>query len=193
MASSSHFGGIVRSASRVLTLDLGEPKEADADGVLEAVEDSGEEVEVTEGIENPDVPRNITATAAGVEADIKAIKVTVVGTNDAGEAIEEELPAFTVNEEGTVEGSKAFATVTKVVIPAHDGEGATTAIGFGDKIGLGVKLPRNTVLAAFVEGEKEGTAPTVATSSTVLASNTINTNTAMEEKALLVDLHVPGA
>lgn len=193
MASSSHFGGIVRSASRVLTLDLGEPKEAAAEGVLEAVEDTGEEVELTEEITNPDVPRNLTATAGGTEADIKAIKVTVTGTNAAGEELTEEIGPFVENVAATKEGSKAFAMVTKIAIPAHDGEAATTAVGFGEKIGLGVKLPRDTVIFAYVENAKESTAPTVKTSSTVLASNTIDTNTGMEEKALLVDLHVPGA
>jgi hypothetical protein len=152
---------------------------ADADGVHAAVEDTGEEQEITAGITNPTVPRNITATAGGTAGDIKAVQVVVEGTNYADEEISEALPAFTGNTAGIVVGSKAFKTVTKVTIPAHDGTGATTSIGFGDKLGLPYKLAHNTVLAAYLNNVKEGTAPTVAVSATAVESNTIDLNSVL--------------
>lgn len=157
---------------------------ADTDGVLAAVTDTGAQQVITTGLTSPDVPRNITATAGGTEADIKAIQVIVAGTNFAGEAITETLPAFTVNAAGTVTGSKAFATVTSVTIPAHDDTGATTAIGWGSKLGLPDKLAHNTVLLAALDNVVEGTAPTVAVSATAVESNTVTLNSALDGSAV---------
>lgn len=127
-----------------------------------------------EDITQPSVPRNITATAGGTANDIGAVAVTVEGYNAAGEFITETLPAFAANTAATKEGSKAFAKVTKIIIPAHDGTGATTAIGYGEKLGLPYKLSHNTVLAAYLNNVKETSAPTVTTSATALESNTID-------------------
>jgi hypothetical protein len=161
---------------------------ASTTGIHAAVQDTGVEVEVTTAITNPSVPRNITATAGGTAIDIKAVQVTIEGTNYADEVITETLPAFTVNTAGSVEGSKAFKTVTKITIPAHDGTGATTAIGFGEKLGLPFKLTHNTVLNAFLNNVKEGTAPTVAVSSTAIESNTMDLNSALDSK--VVDAYI---
>ncbi len=161
-------------------IEISEPAVAAADGALSAVTDNGSEQEITTGITDPDVPRCVTATAGGTEADIKAIQVTIEGTNYADEEISEDLPAFTENSAGIVTGSKAFKTITKVTIPAHDGTGATTAIGFGDKLGLPYKLERDTVLKTYLDDTEEGTASTVATSATAIESNTIDLNSALD-------------
>ncbi len=160
---------------------------ASTTGIHAAVTDTGSQQVVTTAITQPSVPRNITATAGGTATDIKAIQVIVAGTNYAGAAITETLPAFTVDTAGTVTGSKAFKTVTSITIPAHDGTGATTAIGFGEKLGLPDKLPHNTVLAAFLGDTKEGTAPTVAASATALESNTVDLNSALNSS--VVDIY----
>lgn len=177
------------TGSRVLSRNLGSPVVADVDAVLAAVEDNGAPQAIVEDITNPPQPRNITATTDGKAEDVKAIQVKVTGTNVAGEVITETLPPFTVNTKGTVVGSKAFATVTKVEIPAHDGEEATTSIGFGEKLGLGVKLSRNSVLRAFLGGALEATAPTVAVSASALESNTVDLNSALNGTEVLVDYY----
>ncbi|MBP2638436.1 MAG: hypothetical protein H6Q72_4343 [Firmicutes bacterium] len=161
---------------------------ASTTGVHAAVTSTAEQQVVTTAITNPAVPRNITATAGGTAGDIKAIQVIVAGTNYADEAITETLPAFTVDTAGTVTGSKAFKTVTSITIPAHDGTGATTAIGFGAKLGLPYKLAHNTVLAAYLDNAKEATAPTVTVSSTAIESNTMTLNTALSGK--IVDAYL---
>lgn len=174
---------------RVISKSLGSPAAASNTAVHAAVTDNGTEQTITTGITIPDVPRCVTATAGGTATDIGAIQVTVNGTNAAGAAISEVLPAFTVDTAGTVTGSKAFATVTSIVIPAHDGLGATTAIGTSDKLGLGAHLARNTVLAAFLAGTKEGTAPTVAVSASALESNTVDLNSALNGGEVIVDYY----
>ena len=167
---------------------------ADTDGVHAAVTDTGEEQTITTGITNPAVTRNITATAGGTAGDIKAIQVVITGTNYDDEEITETLPAFTVNTAGTVSGSKAFKTVTEIVIPAHDGTGATTAIGWGDVLGLPWLLSRKTNLykQTFLNNVVESTEPTVTTSASAIESNTIDLNSALNGTAVdsyfIVDL-----
>lgn len=180
------MGIIEGSRARIIKLSLGSPAKADTDAVHAAVEDNGESQVITTGITNPPTPRVITATAGGTEGDIKAIKVKVEGTNVLGESISEELGAFTVNTPGTKVGAKAFKTVTKITIPAHDGEGATTSVGFGEVLGLGVKLAHNTVLRTFLDGTLEETAPTVATSATAVESNTADLNSELNGKAVVI-------
>lgn len=160
---------------------------ADTTGIHAAHTDTGSQVVLTTGITQPSVPRNVTATAGGVAGDIKAIQVIIAGTNYAGDAITETLPAFTVNTAGDVVGSKAFKTITSITIPAHDGNGATTAIGFGEKLGLPDKLAHNTVLFASLGNTREGTAPTVAVSATALESNTVDLNSALN--STVVDIY----
>lgn len=152
---------------------------ANTAGVLAAVTDNGQTRVITSGFTQPAYPRVITATAGGTAADIKAIQVTIEGTDMDGNVITSTLPAFTVDTAGTVTGTKAFRTITKVTIPAHDGTGATTAIGFGNALGIPYKLPHNTVLSAYRNDVREGTLPTVTTSATVLDANTFTLNSAL--------------
>lgn len=139
---------------------------------------------LTTGITNPTCPRNVTATAGGTAGDIKAISVTVTGTDINDETIFEVLPAFTENTAGIVVGSKAFKTVTQIDIPAHDGTGATTAVGYGAKLGLSNYLRHNTCLFTSLNGVVEGTAATLATSLTSLSNNTIALNSALNGTAV---------
>jgi len=166
----------------------GQPAVADADGILAAVTCTGSPQTITTGINQPEVPRNITATAGGTAGDIKAIQVVVAGTNAEDQAITETLPAFTVNTAGIVSGAKAFKTVTSITIPAHDGTGATTAIGFGDVLGIGHRLARNTVVAAYLDNALEGTAPTVVVSASAIESNTADLNSALSSTPVILEL-----
>jgi hypothetical protein len=173
----------------IISKSLGSPDVGGNTSVRAAHTDTGAPVVLTTNITNPPTPRNVTATAGGTAGDIKAIQVTVTGTNADGAVITEVLPVFTVNTAGTVVGSKAFATVTSVAIPAHDGTGATTAIGLGAKLGLGAHLGRNTVVAAYANGAKESTPPTVAVSATALESNTVTLATELEGNPVIVDYY----
>ncbi len=170
-----------------LSLSAAEAAAASATGVHAAVTDNGSQQVITTAITNPPYPRNITATADGTAGDVAAISVTIDGTNDADEVITEILPAFTVNTTGIVTGVKCFKTVTSITIPAHDGTGATTAIGFGSKIGLPHKLSHNTMWLAFLANVKEGTLPTVTVSASALESNGATLNSSLNGTA--VDLY----
>lgn len=177
------------SRSRVLSESLGSPALGTTTAVHAAVVDNGTPQTVTTGITQPPTPRNVTATAGGTATDIKAVQVTVTGTNVYGDVISETLPAFTVDTAGTVTGSKAFATITSIAIPAHDGTGATTAVGLGSKLGLPTKLDRDTVVNAYLAGVREGTRPTVAFSTSAVESNTVSLNSALNGSAVIVDYY----
>lgn len=177
------------TGNRVVAKSLGSPALGTTTAVHAAVTDTGSTSTVTTAITNPDVPRNITATAGGTAGDIKAIQVIITGTDAEGVALTETLPAFTVNTAGTVTGSKAFATVTSISIPAHDGTGATTAIGTSSALGLGERLTRDTLVAAHLNGTRESTRPTVAVSAATLASNTVILSSALDGSAVIVDFY----
>jgi hypothetical protein len=195
-AQDSFVGGVIgaRVANRLYMCNLNltaiEAATADTNGVHAAVTDNGSQQIITTGFTAPPYPRNITATSGGVATDIAAIQVTVEGLNDLGEVISETLPVFTENSATTVVGNKAFASVTSWTIPAHDGVGATTELGFGDKCQLPHKLDRNTVIAAYLAKVKEGTPPTVAVSATDYHSNTVDLNSALNGNIVDVDYYL---
>lgn len=146
-------------------------------GVHTAVALTAEAQDVTTEITNPAVPRNliVKGNAEGIAGD-----VVIEGTNIAGEEITETIA---LDGATAVEGAKAFKTVTKITLPAETHEGTdTVSVGWGDKLGLPYKLAHNTVLAVFLDGAKEGTAPTVAVSKTALESNTVDLNSALNGK-----------
>lgn len=124
-------GGIANPFTADVTkLFLSDASVAVTDSIHAAVTDNGSPQTITTAITNPvGGARRITATAGGTSGDIKAISVTVVGTDANGAAQTEVLPVFTVDTPGTVTGTLYFETVTSFTIPAHDGTGATTAIG----------------------------------------------------------------
>jgi hypothetical protein len=138
---------------------------------------------VTTGITQPSCARNVTATTSGTSGDVKAVSVTIYGAR-AGVDISEVLTAFTVNTNETVTGNKAFDAIYSYSVPAMDGTGCSVAIGVGDKLGLPIKMSRNTLQSTYLADALEGTAATVAVSITALESNTIDLNSALNGTAV---------
>lgn len=141
--------------------------------------------DVTTAIANPSMPRNIIikGNAAGIAGD-----VVITGTNYAGEVITETIA---LNAANAVEGVKAFKTVTKINLPAKtNSSGDTVSIGTGEKLGLPYMLSHNTVLAAYKDNAKEGTAPTVTTDVDEVEKNTVDLDSALNSKVVDVYLMV---
>ena len=172
------------SALAIKSLTLGSPAAVSATAVHAAVTLTGAAQDVSTAITNPDVPRNVTVkgNASGIAGDC-----VITGTDAEGAALTETIA---LNGSSEVAGNKAFATVTNINMPAKtNGSGDTVSVGRGSKLGLGVRLKRNTVLAAFLAGVKESTAPTIATSSSALSSNTATLNSALDATAVIVDYY----
>lgn len=160
---------------------------ANTTGIHAAITDNATQQIINTSITNPSVPRNITATAGGTGANITAVQVIIAGTSYANLPITETLQAFTAATPGSVAGSKAFKTVTSITVPIN-GTGVTTAIGFGEILGLPYKLAHNTVLLASLNNVKEAIAPTVVASSTAIESNTMKLNSTLN--ASIVDAYL---
>lgn len=140
-------------------------------------------VTTTSGFTQPVCPRNLSITPGGVTADVKEGSVTVYGTNFADEAISEAF-AFAANATAATVGSKAFKTITSMVIPAQDGAGATFALATGSKLGLPFKMDKDRSIKALFGTAADSALPTMAFSSTVLESNTATFATALDGTAV---------
>lgn len=159
---------------------------ADTDGIFDgiAAETTGGDpviatVESDEFVAQPPCARNVTVTVAATTAGhVKAAAITVTGTNMAGEEISEEFTP-TVDTPATLTGTKAFASVTQVEVPAQDGDSVTVDVGFGQLIGLPYKLSKKRVFVTLNDGVVD-TAPTLAISATVLESNTVDFNGSLD-------------
>lgn len=174
------------TARNVYSTSLGSPLLGTSTAVHAAVSDTGSTQTVTTGLTSPDVPRNITATPGGTTANVTAVQCIITGTDVFGNALTETLPAFTAASSAAVTGAKAFKTVTAISQPAC-GTSVTIAYGTGSKLGRGRLDSRNVVLAAFLNGVKEATAPTVAFDSANVCNNTVTLNSALNGNAVIVD------
>lgn len=132
----------------------------------------------------PDVPRNLTVK--GNDANVVG-DVVIAGVDAAGGAITETIA---LNGAAVVAGAKAFARVTSITLPHYAAANTERVrIGTGAKLGLPVRLSRNTVLAAFLANVREATAPTVTTSASALSGNTVTLNSALSGADVIVDLY----
>lgn len=169
---------------RVISRSLGSPALGANDDVLaDTAMDVAEDTVVAVFDGQPDVPRNVTVK--GNDANVTG-DVVVEGTR-SGAAISETIALDAAN---LVAGNKAFDTITSITLPPYDtADTERVRVGLGSKLGLPVKLTRNTVLKAFLDGALEGTAPTVAVSGSALESNTIALNSALDGTEVIVDLY----
>jgi hypothetical protein len=133
----------------------------------------------------PPCARNlVVVVAATTVADIAAGKVVIAGKDARGAAISEEF-TVTAATAGTLTGSKAFAEITSITIPVQTGASVTFDVGWGDKLGLPIKLANGVHhIATYLGASAEATAPTFATSGTVLSDNTIDLNSALSGSAV---------
>lgn len=133
---------------------------------------------VTSGITNPDVPRNLTVTTSGTTGDCAAGNVTITGKDALGHALTENLPipnAFN----GTQVGTKAFKSVSSIVLPAEQStHSCSFAVGAGASLGLNRCLDQKGYLfQAAVNGTRESTFPTMYVNSSSVSGNMAVPNT----------------
>jgi hypothetical protein len=90
---------------------------------------------VTTGITNPDYPRNLTIK--GNDGNVTG-NVVINGTDILNAVISETIA---LNGASAVAGTKAFKTVTSIVLPPYAVAGTeTVSVGVGVKIGFPVRL-----------------------------------------------------
>lgn len=179
------MGKISNSQPRISSMALSAVALGGDDDILgDTAMDDADTTEVTSFAGQPDVPRNVTVK--GNDANVSG-DVVIEGLNGAKEAITETLA---LNGSTLVAGNKAFASVTKVTLPHYDtADTERVRVGLGSKLGLPVKLSRDTILNAYLGGVREATRPTVAVSSSALESNTVTLSSALTGAAVIVDYY----
>lgn len=179
------MGKIAGTASRVFSMALAAViLGTNATILADTAMDDADPTEVDAFAAQPDVPRNLTVK--GNDANVSG-DVVIAGTNAAGETISE---TFALNGSAVVVGNKAFETVTLITLPPYDTANTERVrVGVGSKIGLPAKLSRNSVIAAFLNGVREGTAPTVAVSAAALESNTATLSSALNGTGVIIDYY----
>ena len=148
------------------------PRNTDTDGIVAAVTllaaaQPGQIPTVLNADKLLACPQLVTVKGAMVGATSLTGDVKIYGTDIAGDAITDTIA---LNDAASVDGVKAFATVTKVDYPARVTAGDTVEIGFTKAVGLPWKLPRVTRL---LEKTLDGSADTgtVTYDATDLAKN----------------------
>jgi hypothetical protein len=99
--------------------------------VHDAITLTSEPQTITTDITNPDVPRTLTVTGsqAGITGD-----VVITGTDAAGNTITDTIA---LNGTATVEGVRAFKTVTSIQVPAQTNpSGDAVSVGVAKTFGL---------------------------------------------------------
>lgn len=133
---------------------------------------------ITSGFTQPDVPRALSITVGGTASSVEDSSIIVTGTNIEGKTITESF-ITTGGSAGTINGSKAFMTVTQLYIPAQRGTAATVAIGTQNKLGVNHRLfNQNTTVKVYSATTVYGTltlqaAPTIVSSEAEIERNLV--------------------
>ena len=110
---------------------LQDVRAADDDYVHAAITGTGAELEVTTDITNPDIPRNISIKTTNINSP--SGDVVIEGINTRGEV---DSDTITIIPGDIAYGVKAFATISKIILPAGVTASDTVTVGISDKIGL---------------------------------------------------------
>lgn len=146
-----------------------------ATAILAATNGATTPVTVTAGITQPDVPRVLNVTPGGTSANILDSSVTVFGYNVEGKPINE---VFHTAQGSTtvITGTKAFFTITSIVIAQMGGSGATFSVGTTNKLGTNHRLFYQNVTVKVYTATAAYGALTLQNAPTIVASDTIELN-----------------
>lgn len=160
--------------------------------VLAATNASGSaDVTVSEGFTQPDVPRALSITVGGTAASVGTSGIIVTGENIEGKVITERF-VTTNGSTGTINGTKAFARVTSILIPKQAGSGVTVAIGTRNILGIKHRLfNQNTTVKVYSATAVAGAltlqgAPTVVSNEVDLELNTVAPATTPDGSTMLI-------
>lgn len=139
-------------------------------------------VTITTFVAQPDMPRNLVITPGGSTSNVEACTVVINGKDILNQSLSEN---FTIadNLSTASTGSKAFKSISSIVIPAAcetSPYGATWSVGFGEKLGVKNCLDSaGHIFFSTLNGAKEATAPTMAVSASAVSGNTADFNGTM--------------
>ena len=164
----------------IIKFSVADPAAASATAIHAAVTlADGETTKVTTEITDPDYPRtlSITGSASGITGN-----VVITGMNYSGEAITDTIAS---SGSSTVNGVKAFKTITDITLPARNAESDTISIG--TTVYLGLNRIANTVLPinAVFNDVVETTLPTITIDDTDIEKNLISFDSALDGSSVV--------
>jgi hypothetical protein len=114
----------------MLRMTIQDIKAASATGIHANITGNGATQNITTAITNPDESRNATITISNNSSPSGNVVITglVRGTSTT--------ETLAIVAGSTVQGNKAFDTVTNIQIPAGVSGSDTVSVGWGDKVGL---------------------------------------------------------
>lgn len=143
-------------------------------------------VTISTFVAQPDVTRAVQLTIGGTAADIGTCTATINGTDFHGQVISEDF-SVTANTAETLQGAKAFKTVTSIDLPAACEDspyGATWSAGYSEKIGMKRCMAQaGHVVFTTVSGAYETTRATTANDAANIEGNTVDFNGTMDGAA----------
>ena len=177
--------GILNELRYASVFAAGSPVVADVDRIVTTTDMKVGAYTIANASAAGGIALNVTVTVTQDIEDDTEGTLDIVGTDIDDQVLTETLTPLIGS---TVAGTKAFKTVTSVtgVGWVTGGTADNITVGFGELIGLPDKLENNTVLFALFNAVREGTAPTVTFSSTVLSLNTVDLNSALDGSVVAV-------
>ncbi len=134
---------------------------------------NGSTTTLTTFLAQPDFARNIQVTVALGGGNPLAGDVVITGTDINGQALTETIAVTTA---ATYQSTKAFKTISSIVIPARAQASDTVAVGVGAKFGLPEIFFGDTILRSAVSGASD--TYTLTANSTEVAKNLFAPNLA---------------
>lgn len=121
--------------SIILPIHFQDLRAADDDHIHAAIAGTGREQKITTEITNPDVTRNASVKTTDFSSPSGNVRLT--GVTDKGESTYEDI---TIVAGERVCGHVAWATLSKITVPAGVTSEDTVTIGMSDKLGLGLSI-----------------------------------------------------
>lgn len=151
----------------------------DDDGIMAATATKTSEQTITEFEAQPPCARALTVKSTGTAGDIAAKAIVIYGTDINDQPISESITP-TADTAINATTTRAFKSVSKVVIGKMDGAGANIKIGWADKYGLPF-VSDGEILMYSLENGSVATAATI-TANAELAKNLVAFNTTSNGK-----------
>ena len=170
--------GVENILLRPVAFEAGQPVLADVDRIVTTTVMIVGAYTIANASAAGGIALNVTVTVTQDTEDDTEGTLDIVGTDIDDQVLLETLTPLIGS---TIQGTRAFKTVTSVtgVGWINGGTADTITVGFGELIGLPDYMVHDRVLFAMLNNVREGTHPTVTSSTTVLALNTVDLSTAL--------------
>lgn len=137
---------------------------------------------ITDDITQPTTPRNVTITCTKGGVSDMSGNVIITGTNIWGQTITE---AIAEGADGLKTGTKAFKTVTSILVPVRVQANDAITVGYGSALGVDCFLPNTSCCLKQTKDGVADTLPTLAVDADEVEKNTVTCATALNGQVMI--------